>query len=166
MRLQGLALAAFLLASLLLRPAMADENLGPLDPKLIPGVVLSAGRADSTHNGDGVGSGFFLDANYTRTFLNVGTDYQQYGDVRVLNGFAGVGFSRIIQLQTGYGNDGVVARLRSDFNLYAIMSFFNGRQTNRYNRTLGERFTFTISTDKYASQPRLDNLHLGFGLLF
>lgn len=168
MRFQGLALAAALLASLLARPAMADdENLGPLNPRIIPGVVLSAGRAETTHNGTGVGSGIYVDANYTRTFVNIGTDYQQYGsNVRVLNGFAGVGFSRLIQLQAGYGNDGTVTRLRSDFNFAAILAFFSGSRRNRYDQTLGQRFTFTISTDRYNSQPRLDNFHIGFGLLY
>ena len=86
--------------------------------------------------------------------------------MRVLNGFGGIGFSRLVQLQAGYGNNGVVTRLRSDFNLDAILSFFRGVDHNRYNRTLGERFTFTISTDKYSTQPRLDNFHIGVGLLY
>lgn len=162
MRFQGLALAAVLLASLATQTAHADG----FDPKLVPGVVLSLGRAETNHNGSGVGSGFFLDGNYTRTFVNGGADYQEYGDVRVLNGYFGLGFSRLIQLQVGYGNNGVVRRIRSDFNLAAITDFLTGRTRGRYERTLGSRFTFTVASETYADQPRLDNFHIGVGLLY
>ncbi len=162
MRFQGLALAAALMASLATQTAQAEG----FDPKLVPGVVLSLGRAETNHSGSAVGSGFFLDANYTRTFVNGGTDYQQYGDVRVLNGYFGVGFSRLLQLQLGYGNNGVVRRYRSDFNLAAITDFLTGRTRSRYERTLGSRFTFTVAAESYPEQPRLDNFHIGVGLLY
>lgn len=166
MRFQGLLAFLVALFATLATPAMADETYGPLNPHIIPGIVLSLGRTDSTHNGTGVGSGVFADANYTRTFLNGGGEYEQYGNVRVANAFLGVGFSRLVQLQTGYGNNGVVQRLRSDFNFSSIMEFFSGTSYNRYDRTIGQRFTFTVSTETYGRQPRLDCFHLGFGLLY
>jgi hypothetical protein len=72
MRLQGLALVALLLAGLFATPVHADT----LDPSIIPGIDFSAGRSDTRRNDTGLGSGYFLDANYTRTFVNGGTDYQ------------------------------------------------------------------------------------------
>jgi hypothetical protein len=84
----------------------------------------------------------------------------------VLNAYAGVGFSKLLQLQVGYGNDGVVRRVRHDLNLTSLYDFFTGTKRGRYNRTLGNRLTFTISLESYASHPRLDNFHIGLGLLY
>jgi hypothetical protein len=162
MRLQGLALAALMLAGLLATPAYADS----LDPTIIPGIVFSAGRSDTRRNDTGLGSGYFLDANYTRTFVNGGGGYQGYGNIRVLNTYLGVGIGKILQVQAGYGNDGVVQRIRSDTNLTSLYDFFTGTKRGRYNRTLGNRLTFTVSLEDYKSHPRLDNLHIGLGLLY
>lgn len=167
LRTQGAILAALfisLFASLL--PAVAAA--GPLDPKILPAMLYSAGRVDTRESGTGVGSGFFLDANYTRTFLNGGVSYKSWGSDGgdLANVYAGVGFSKLVQLQIGLGTQGVVTRVRNDFNLTSISDFITGTKRNRYNTSLGNRLTLTFAMENYKDEERLDNFHIGVGLLY
>lgn len=163
MRIQGLALAGALLAGAVSAPAVADA----LDPKIIPGIVFSAGRVDTRRDDSGVGTGLFLDANYTRTFINFGGNYKHFSDDDVLNVYAGIGVSKLLQLQVGYGTEGMVKRLRHDFNLTSLYDFFTGTERNRYNRSLGNRLTFTVAMENYDSDKKaLNNFHIGAGLLY
>ncbi|MGH8493281.1 MAG: hypothetical protein ACRERR_09290 [Moraxellaceae bacterium] len=165
MRTQGpiAALLLSLCASLL--PATAAA--GPLDPKILPAMLYSAGRVD-TSGSEGVGSGFFLDANYSRTFLNGGVSYKSWGSDAgdLANAYVGVGFSKLVQLQIGMGTQGVVTRVRNDFNLTSISDFITGTHRNRYNTSLGNRLTLTFALENYKDEERLDNFHIGLGLLY
>lgn len=162
MRFQGPALAALLISLLLPTLAAAD----PLDPGILPAFVVSAGRVDSRNTDDGKGNGFFLDGNYTRTFLNGGVSYKNFSGEDVENLYVGVGFSKLLQLQVGYGSEGQVRRLRHDFNLTSIHDFLTGTHRNRYNMSLGNRLTFTVALENYQKDGRFDNFHIGLGLLY
>lgn len=166
MRFQGPALAALLIslfASLLPTSALA----GPLDPKILPALLVSAGRVDTREDNTGVGSGFFLDGNYTRTFINGGVSYKNFSGDDFINAYAGVGFSKLIQLQIGLSTNGdVVRRVRNDFNLTSIYDFVTGTQRNRYNTSLGNRLTLTFALENYKDDERYNNFHIGLGLLY
>jgi hypothetical protein len=167
MRLQGSTLAA-LLVSLLATLLPAHAAAGPLDPKIIPAILFSAGRVDSRNDASGVGNGFFLDANYTRTFLNGGVSYKNFGlKDDLANVYVGVGISNILQLQEGLSTQGgLVTRVRHDLNLPALYDFFTGTKRNRYNTSLGTRMTLTFALEHYQNDDRQDNFHIGVGLLY
>jgi hypothetical protein len=158
------ALFISLFASLLSTSASA----GPLDPKILPAILFSAGRVDTRESGTGAGSGLFLDANYTRTFLNGGVSYKSWGSDAgdLANAYVGVGFSKLIQLQIGMGTQGMVRRVRNDFNLTSISDFVTGTRRNRYNTSVGNRLTLTFALENYADEERLNNFHIGVGLLY
>lgn len=167
MRFQGYPLLALLtlLTAPLLTPATAAA--GPLDPKIVPAIVVSAGRVDSRQDLTGVGSGYFVDANYTRTFLNGGADVKFFSGVDpIANVYAGVGVSKLLQLQMGIGTQGVVRRIRHDLNLTSVYDFITGTKRNRYNTSLGNRLTFTVALENYKDDKRLDNFHIGLGLQY
>lgn len=165
-RTQGTIAALLLSLGAALLPAAASA--GPLDPKIIPAMLFSAGRVDTRESNSGVGSGFFLDANYTRTFLNGGVSYKSWGSDGgdLGNVYAGVGFSKLIQLQIGMGTQGMVRRVRNDFNLTSISDFITGTKRNRYNTSLGNRLTLTFALENYEDEEKLDNFHIGLGLLY
>lgn len=166
MRFQGPALAALLL-SVFATISATVAQAGPLDPKIVPGLVLSAGRVDTRNDSSGVGNGFFLDGNYTRTFLNTGVSYKSFGsDGDLANAYVGVGFSKLAQLQIGLGTQGVVRRVRTDLNFTSIYDFVTGTKRNRYNTSLGNRLTMTFALENYSDEERLDNFHIGLGLLY
>lgn len=167
MRFQGHPLAALL--ALLIAPLLlpAPAIAAPLDPKILPAILVSAGRVDTRNDSTGVGSGFFLDGNYTRTFLNGGVSYKSWGSEGDLaNVYAGVGISKLLQLQIGMGTQGMVRRVRNDFNLTSIYDFVTGTKRNRYNTSLGNRLTLTFALENYADEEKLDNFHIGLGLLY
>lgn len=163
MRFQGPALAALLISLLLPAPAAIAA---PLDPKIVPKLLLSAGRVDSRRDTSGKGTGYFMDANYTRTFLNMGVAHKDFDGETIDNVYLGVGLSNLAQLQIGIGTEEVVTRVRHDFNLTAISDFFSGTRRNRYNMSLGNRITFTVAAENYKDDERFDNFHIGFGLLY
>lgn len=164
MRFRGLALAALLTPSLLLPlPAAA----APLDPKILPAILVSAGRVDTRNSGTGLGSGLFMDANYTRTFLNGGFSYKTWsGQGDVANIYVGTGISKLLQIQVGTGTQGRVFRVRNDLNLTSISDFFTGTRRTRYNTSLGNRLTLTFALEDYKDEPAMDNFHIGLGLLY
>lgn len=163
MRFQGTALAALLITLLLPAPAVFAA---PLNPALVPKLLLSAGRVDSRRNADGKGTGFFMDAGYTRSFLNLGAAHKDFGGETVDNIYLGVGLANLIQLQAGIGTEGPVTRIRHDFNLTSLSDFFTGTVRNRYNMSLGNRITFTVAAENYKDDERFNNFHIGFGLLY
>ncbi|HCT42085.1 MAG TPA: hypothetical protein DF427_13235 [Moraxellaceae bacterium] len=163
MRFQGPALAALLLSLLLPVPA---AYAAPLDPSLVPRLLLSAGRVDSRRDDTGVGTGYFLDANYTRSFLNLGVVHKDFDGETVDTAFAGVGFSNLLQLQAGMSTEGTVYRIRHDLNLTYLSDFFTGTKRNRYNISLGNRITWTVAMENYEDDERFDNFSIGFGLLY
>lgn len=167
MRFQGPTLAA-LLVSLLATLLPSHAAAAPLDPKIIPALLFSAGRVDSRNDASGVGNGFFLDANYTRTFLNGGVSYKNFGlSDDLANIYIGVGISNALQLQTGLSTQGgMVTRVRHDFNPTALYDFFTGTHRNRYNTSLGNRLTLTLALERYQNDDRQDNFHIGVGLLY
>lgn len=162
MRFQGPALVA-LLTSLLL-PSFAAA--APLDPKIVPGLVVSAGQVHARRDDLGAGTGYFLDANYSRVFLNGGVSFKDFGDDKIENFYIGTGFAGVLQFQVGYGAEGMVKRLRHDLNLARAYEFFSGKRRNRYNQSLGTRFTLTFALEDYSDDQRFDNVHTGIGLLY
>ena len=165
--------------SLLSNSASANDRYDGVH--LIRGTVLSVGRVDPSTD---VGTGFFVDANYTSVALNIGVATKKFGDSpfrsggptaedervadkRVNNVYAGVGFGRIIQFQGGYGNQGEVLRLRSDFNFRSITDFLTQRSTPQQRMTLADRITFTLAVERYSGKDDVfDNATWGLGLLF
>lgn len=149
---------------------------------MIRGTVFSAGRVDPTVN---VGTGYFLDANYSSVFVNVGLGTKKLGEApfglieqdadpdakaarkRVNNVYAGIGFGRIVQVQAGYGNKGQLMRVRSDFNVRSFTDFFDQRSTPKSRLTLADRLTFTIAIERYTGDDDIfNNFTWGAGLLF
>ncbi len=143
---------------------LADDSSG-FDPSLIPGTLLSAGRTDTTRDG-GPGSGFFLDANYTRSFVSLGADYKNLKSVSWGNAYAGIGLANLLQLQAGYGSKGSVQRLRHDFNMTQIYDLLTNNHRSPYDLTVENRITFTFSVERYNQHPELDNASIGLGLLY
>ncbi|MCK0153563.1 hypothetical protein MWU49_07610 [Alcanivorax sp. S6407] len=147
----------------------------------IRGTVVSVGRVDPTEDID---TGFFVDANYSSVALNGGVATKKFGDSplrpdsrdnfseadgeRVNNGYLGIGFSRLIQVQYGYGNHGDLMRYRSDFNFRSVMDFLSGTRTPKDRLTIGDRITFTIAIEQYLDDEEeiFDNATWGIGLLF
>lgn len=163
MRFQGLALAALLLACLLPLPAAEAR---PLDPASLPGLVLSGGQLHSRRASDDVGTGWFVDANYSRVFINMGVSHRQFKDDSIDNVYAGIGIAGVLQLQVGMGTEGPVQRIRHDFNLARFIEVVGGKPRNRYNQSLGTRFTLTFAAENYKDDKRFDNFHAGVGLLY
>ncbi|MGB2246752.1 MAG: hypothetical protein ACPH3N_03735 [Alcanivorax sediminis] len=159
--------------------AQAEERYSGVT--LIRGTVFSVGRVDPTEDID---TGFFVDANYTSVALNGGVASKKFGDSplrpdsrddfseadgeRVNNAYLGVGFSRLLQVQYGYGNHGDLIRFRSDFNFRSVMDFLSGTKTPKDRLTLGDRITFTIAAEQYQDDEEeiFDNATWGIGLLF
>lgn len=146
------------------------------------GTVVSAGRVDPTEN---IGTGYYFDANYSSIAFNGGVASKRFGGSsslgtgsnvdgskayhkRVNNVYLGIGFSRVIQLQYGYGNQKNVFRVRSDINARAIMDFLNKTHTPKSRMTLGDRLTFSLAIERYLEDGRdiFDNATWGVGLLF
>jgi hypothetical protein len=149
---------------------------------ILRGFVLSGYRVDPHEDVD---TGFGVDLNYTSVALNGGVATKKFGDSpirpserndpddvaaeeRVNNAYFGVGFSRVLQFQYGYGNHGSVVRLRSDFNYRAISDFFSNRRTPKRQLTLADRITFTFAVENYndTEEEAFDNFTWGIGLLF
>ncbi len=145
-------------------PVHADGS-GGFDPGLIPGTLFSAGRTDTTRSG-GLGSGYFLDTNYTRSFVNAGVDYKNMGTESTGNVCAGISIANILQLQAGYGSKGAVQRLRHDFNMTQVYDFLTDNHRSPYNMTIENRITFTFAIERYNQHQELDNASIGLGLLF
>lgn len=144
------------------------------------GTVVSAGRVDPSKN---VGNSYFLDANYSSVALNGGISTKKFGKASskydnnspeqrvsnewVYNAYVGVGFSRLIQFQLGYGTEGQVFRLRSDFNYRAIVDFLTQTNTPKHRLTVADRLTFTLAAERYqGKRDAFNNVHWGIGLLF
>ena len=170
--LLGLSLSAF--SNAVLAEGLYDGG------RVLRGTVVSAGRVDPTEN---IGSGFYFDANYSSVALNAGIATKKFGDSpvrpsggsefeadgeRVNNVYAGVGFSRILMFQYGYGNHGDVLRLRSDFNFRAVVDFLTGKNTPKDRMLLADRLTFSISGERYNDDKEeiFNNATWGIGLLF
>ena len=173
-----LTLFTCLTASLGTSAAIADQGRYE-GVHLIRGTVISIGRVDPSAS---VETGFFVDANYSSVALNAGIGSKTFGDARsvtpdadaervaekrVNNVYAGVGFGRIVQFQGGYGNQGELLRLRSDFNFRSIVDFLTQESTPRQRLLLADRITFTIAVERYSGKDDVfNNATWGVGLLF
>lgn len=169
---------AALLGMVLAVPAFAEELYSGVN--VLRGTVVSFGRVDPTEN---IGTGLFFDANYSSVALNGGIATKSFSnapggggdpgltdayDSRFTNAYFGVGFSRIIQFQYGYGTEGDLVRLRSDFNFRAVMDFLSNTRTRKDRMLLADRLTFTVSGEKYNDKDKeiFNNTTWGIGLLF
>lgn len=168
------------LALLLSCALFAEDRSRYSGGKVLRGTVLSVGRVDPTEN---IGTGYYLDANYSSVALNIGAASKKFGDTpirpsnisnlpadgeRVNNVYAGVGFSRIFMLQYGTGNHGDVFRMRSDFNFRAVADFLSGKVTPKDRLLLADRLTFSFSAERYNDKGEdiFNNATWGIGLLF
>lgn len=150
--------------------------------KLIRGTVIGGYRVDPSEDID---TGFGVDINYTSVAVNIGASSKKFGDSpirpssrnepedeaadeRVNNVYAGIGFSRLLQLQYGYGNHGNVVRLRSDFNFRSISSLLSNTHYPKDRMTLADRITFIFAAERYndSGEEIFDNFTWGIGLLF
>jgi hypothetical protein len=175
-------LATSLLAVTLLSPLASADDGRYGGVHLIRGTVISVGRVDPSAS---VGTGYFIDANYSSVAVNFGAATKKFGDSplrasitpddedarasdkRVNNVYAGIGFGRIIQFQAGYGNQGQLLRLRSDFNFRSITDFLTQRTTPKQRLTLADRITFTLAAEQYKGDDDIfNNVTWGAGLLF
>jgi hypothetical protein len=167
-----------LLGLMLALPAAADGLYDGVN--VLRGTVVSFGRVDPTEN---IGTGLFLDANYTSVALNGGVATKRFSrapggggvpeltdayDASFTNAYFGVGFSRFIQFQYGYGTEGGLVRLRSDFNFRAVADFLSNTKTRKDRMLLADRLTFTVSGERYQKSDKdiFNNTTWGIGLLF
>lgn len=181
MRLTTLSACGALLATTLLaQPAFADPSAPHAGTHVQRGTVVSAGRVDPSKN---VGNSYFFDANYSSVALNGGISTKKFGkasskydkgtpeyrvsDEWVHNAYVGVGFSRLIQFQLGYGTEGQVFRVRSDFNYRAIVDFLTQTNTPKHRLTVADRLSFTLAAERYQGKhDAFNNVNWGIGLLF
>jgi len=168
------------LGLLLSTGVLAEQGSRYSGGKVLRGTVFSVGRVDPTEN---IGAGHYFDINYSSVAVNIGAVTKKFGDSpfrpsspsnfeadneRVNNVYAGVGFSRILMFQYGYGNHGSVLRLRSDFNFRAVADFLSGKVTPKDRLLLADRLTFSISAERYNDDDEdiFNNATWGVGLLF
>lgn len=163
-------LATALLTATFTVPAQAESTDRYSGVKLTRGTVYSIGRADPRGDNDDntLESGLFVDANYSSVAFNGGLGVKDFMGDAVGNAYVGIGFSRLIQLQVGYGNRGPLGRLRTDINLRSIYSFFTQTTQNPRERTLADRLTFSYALEKYSDEEheRFNNGTIGVGVLF
>lgn len=160
MRLQGSAFMALLISLAFPLTAVA------LDPRDLSGLVISVGQAHTQQDNSGAGTALYVDANYSRVFTNLGTGFKNFDDAKIATVYAGVGLAGVLQLQYGFGTEGAVRRIRSDFNFTKAVDFFTGKKRNRYNQSFGTRLTFSFGEETYEDDERFDNFHAGIGLLY
>lgn len=137
---------------------------------LIRGTVYSVGRADP-RGLDGIQdlqSGIFFDANYSSVFINGGLGAKDFGGHRVVNAYAGIGLGRIVQLQAGAGDRGMLGRIRTDLNLREVYDFVMQQKQTHREKTLADRVTFTYTAERYSDSKNeeFDNGTIGIGVLF
>lgn len=174
------AYSALLATSIFAAPVSANPSESYEGTYVQRGTVISAGRVDPSKN---VGNSYFLDANYSSVALNGGISSKKFGkaskkydnstpeyrvsDEWVHNAYVGIGFSRLIQFQLGYGTEGQVFRVRSDFNYRAIVDFLTQTHTPKHRLTVADRLTFTLAAERYQGKyDAFNNVNWGIGLLF
>ena len=168
MRVLVPAIAAVIL--LAASTARADDAYSGV--KLLRGTVFSVGRADprgsNAVDDTTLGSGVYIDANYTSVFLNGGVGAKDFGGETVTNAYVGIGFSRIVQLQVGYGDRGQVGRVRSDLNLRSVYNFITQSTQPQREKTLADRVTFSYAVERYSDDEHEEfgNGTLGVGVLY
>lgn len=136
---------------------------------MMRGTVYSIGRADARGDtANTLGSGTFIDANYSSVFLNGGIGAKDFSGVDVANIYAGFGFGRIVQLQAGYGTRGTLGRVRTDLNLREVYSFVTRTKQSMREKTLADRVTFTYTAERYSDKEdeEFSNGTIGIGVLF
>lgn len=83
------------------------------------------------------------------------------------NVYVGVGISRILRFQLGYGTQGQVMRLRSDFNYRVIVDFLTQTEAENHRLNTMDRPTFTLSFERYEGKDNaFNNITWRIGLLF
>lgn len=143
------------------------------------GTVVSLGRVDSTAE---QGSGSAFDVNYSSVAVNIGAATKKFGDwpvgpdasnvetssERISNVYAGVGFSRLVQLQYGTGNHGELYRVRTDLNINELVGLLTFSRTPKDRLLPSDRITFSFSAERYSESDEeiYDNFTWGLGLLF
>lgn len=166
------AVALLGLATLLSATAEADGRYGGrYDGVYVTrGTVYSVGRADPRGQSGQpmLQNGVLVDANYSSVFLNGGIGAKNFDGHNVVNLYAGFGFSRILQIQAGYGDRGPLGRIRTDLNLREVFNFVTSSRQHPRERTLADRVTFTYTVERYsdANNGEFDNGTIGIGVLF
>jgi hypothetical protein len=171
---QRIVLAALLCAGMLSSiSAQAEGRYGGRydGVHVTRGTVFSVGRADPRGQSSApeqLESGVLVDANYSSVFLNGGVGAKNFNGHNVANLYAGFGFSRILQLQAGYGDRGPLGRIRTDLNLREVYNFFTSSRQHPRERTLADRVTFTYTAERYSNEKsgEFDNGTIGIGVLF
>jgi len=171
-RARGIALALLGAATLFSATAGAEGRYGGrYDGVYVTrGTVFSMGRADPRGQSGQpmLETGVLVDANFSSVFLNGGIGAKNFDGHNVVNLYAGFGFSRILQIQAGYGDRGPLGRIRTDLNLREAYSFFTSTRQHPRERTLADRITFTYTVERYseAENGEFDNGTIGLGVLF
>ena len=114
------------------------------DYKRLMGLTAGIGKLKTENNEE---DGALLYANAFMFWFNLSFEYQDFGTRSSANTYTGVGLGRYIQLQYGYGDEGYVVRLRSEFEVV-------------------NRFTVFIGRERYRDKPEFDNYSAGIGYNF
>lgn len=98
-------------------------------------------------------SSYGVDINFTALFLNAGINYKNSNNViknNVLDGFLGIGFYNIIQLQFGYSTNyyGLI-RLRTEWRLSDFGFIFNKKLDFLENFSIKANLDRSLFNDEY-----------------
>ncbi len=107
------------------------------------GVTAGIGRISAENNKQGAS----VYANLVMLWFNFSVEYQHFDDRSATNTYTGFGLGRYLQVQYGYGNEGYIVRVRSEFEVI-------------------KKFTIFMAKERYPEKPVFDNYSFGIGYNF
>lgn len=123
------------------RPTFKTKND---DYKRLMGVTAGVGQlqTDDKHE-----QATLVYANAYMFWFNISAEYQAYDNHSIANTYTGIGLGRYLQWQYGYGDEGYIIRLRSEFEVIG-------------------KFTVFVARERYRDKPVFDNYSAGIGYNF
>lgn len=114
------------------------------DYKRLMGLTAGVGTIKTENNKE---DGSLLYANAFMFWFNFSVEYQDFDGRSATNTYTGLGLGRYLQVQYGYGDEGYIVRVRSEFEIVS-------------------RFTVFIARERYRDKPEFDNYSVGIGYNF
>jgi len=114
------------------------------DYKKLMGLTAGIGKVRTDEKDE---EGVLAYANAYMFWFNLSYEYQSYDNYSISNTYTGLGLGRYLQWQYGYGDEGYVIRLRSEFEIIG-------------------KFTVYIARERYRDHSEFDNYSAGIGYNF
>lgn len=108
---------------------------------------------------------FSIGGSYTHQGVNSGFAFQNIDTDAVNNLYTGIGFGHLLQTQLGYGNEGMLGRLRSDWNIKQQFPFLKRIQSKDSSRS-GLVVVLSMERYKNRSSKKYDHSSIGFGFRY